>query len=301
MAIDPKAVHKPFNKLRKMLKNFPDTPSPENVHDIRTQTRRIEAIANAFRLDEKKIGSALLRSLKPIRKAAGNVRDMDVLTDFAVSLDPGSDRECRLQLIEHLAARRTNAASKLAKKVNSKVNQVRARLKQCGKVAEAGLNAAGSRDAKAKNKEKSRQKASRSMASSFDIEQELRDWPILNDKNIHPFRLKVKEWRYILQLGQNSDSKLVDELGEIKDQIGLWHDWNELRCIASDVLDHGAGCAISPQIRTRTKQELDKALKRANNLRAQYLQGDPGRNRKKKGVVAEIHPAVARATSRLAG
>jgi len=134
----------------------------------------------------------------------------------------------------------------------------------------------------------------------FLIEQELRDWPRLTDKNMHPFRLKVKELRYVLRLGQNSDSKLIAELGDVKDQIGLWHDWNELAAISSRVLEHGAGCPIATQIRSRTKEELKKALESANALRAHYLPSDSGRRPRRKGVVTEIHPALLKATSRLA-
>lgn len=299
MALDAKAVHKPFRKLGKLLKNFPDPPPPEDVHDVRTQTRRIEAVVEAFQLDDRKSASTLVKSLKPIRKAAGEVRDMDVLTDFAASLKPDGDRDCRLQLMEHLAARRNKAATKLTRKVDANAKQVRSSLKRCDKVAEAGLDAANSRNAKPEDKQKSRAKSSHSMASSFDLEQELRAWPKLTEKNIHPFRLKVKEWRYVLELGQNSDSKLIDVLGEVKDQIGLWHDWNELGSIAGDVVDHGSRCLVIAQIRSRTKEELEKAIRSAKAFRAQYLPSQDS-HRKKKGVVREIHPAVARATSRLA-
>jgi CHAD domain-containing protein len=169
-------------------------------------------------------------------------------------------------------------------------------LKACSKSAESGLDAASSSKAKGKDSQKSREKSADSMATSLQIEQELREWPTLTDKNIHPFRLKVKELRYVLQLGQNSDSKLVAELGNVKDQIGLWHDWKELAAISSKVLDHGAGCPIAAQIRSRTREELKKALESA--LRAQYLPSDSGRSRR-KSVVTEIHPALVKATSRL--
>jgi CHAD domain-containing protein len=100
---------------------------------------------------------------------------------------------------------------------------------------------------------------------------------VVTNKNIHPFHLKVKELRNVLQLGQNSDSKLIAELGAVKDQVGLWHDWSELAAISSKVLDHGVGCPIAAQIRSR-----------------------PGRRPRRKGVVTEIHPALVTATSRLA-
>jgi hypothetical protein len=104
----------------------------------------------------------------------------------------------------------------------------------------------------------------------------------------------------VLQLSQNRDSELIAELGEVKDQIGLWHDWNELAAISSEVLTHRAGCEINGQIRSRTREESKKALQRANAFRAQYLPNQAGRRSRRKGVVAEIRPALIKATSRLA-
>lgn len=300
MALDPKSVNKPFKKLGKLLKDFPDPPAPDDVHDIRTHTRRIEAMVRAFQLDSKKSGNNLVKILKPIRKAAGEVRDMDVLTDFAASLDSGRDGECSLQLMEHLASRRTKSANKLVKKVNANEKRVRASLKQSGKFAEDGVAEARLKNAKEKDMRKTRKKAASSMASSLQIEQELRDWPKLNENNIHPFRLKVKELRYVLQLGEDSDSKLIAALGGVKDQIGLWHDWNELAGIAGEVLDHGSKCPIVTQIHVRTRQEFQKALDSANAFRSQYLPSGTGRGARKKSAVSEIHPAVVKATSRLA-
>ena len=225
---------------------------------------------------------------------------MDVLIDFAASLDPAGDGACRLQLIEHLAACRMKAAAKMCKRVSAHEKTARGLLKACGKSAKSGLEVANSSNAQRKAIQKSRQKSADSMATSLQIEQELRDWPTLTDKNIHPFRLQVKELRYVLQLGQNSDSKFVAELGDVKDQIGLWHDWNELAAISSQILDHRAGCPIAAQVRSRTREELKKALKSANALRAQYLPSDSARRPRRTGIVTEIHPALLKATSRLA-
>lgn len=300
MALSAKAVHKPFRKLQKLLKNFPDPPFPEDVHDVRTQSRRIEATVGAFQLDHRNPGRALVKTLRPIRKAAGDVRDMDVLTDFTASLDPRGDGDCRVELIEYLVDHRRKAAAKMVKSVDANEKEARSELKKCGKITESGLDAVNSRSAKEKDKRQNRRKAAHSMASSLQIEQELSDWPKLNESNIHPFRLKVKELRYILKLADNSESKLIDALGHVKDQIGLWHDWNELSGIAAKVLHHGSACPISHQIRIRTRQELEKALDSANRLRAEYLAGQPGRDARKKGAVKEIPPGAVKAASRLA-
>jgi hypothetical protein len=44
MALDFNSVERPFRKLRKSLKGFSESPMPEDVHALRTKTRRVEAI-----------------------------------------------------------------------------------------------------------------------------------------------------------------------------------------------------------------------------------------------------------------
>ncbi len=300
MALDAKSVQKPFRKLGRLLKSLTGPPSSEDVHDIRTHTRRVEAIVDAFELKRKKAGNGLVKSLRPIRKAAGAVRDMDVLSGFVAELDPREDDDCRAQLMEHLANQRTKAAKKLLKEISANKKKARAELKECGKMADSGLDASGSRDSQEKDKQKSRRQSTTSIATSLQIEQELINWPKLTEGNIHSFRLKVKELRYVLELADNSDSPLIEALGEVKDQIGLWHDWSELSGIASEVLDHGAGCSISAQMRARTRQEFQKAVVGANHLREAYLTAEPGHAARKKGVIKGIHPAAVEAASRLA-
>jgi CHAD domain-containing protein len=299
MALDPAAVHKPFRKLEKLFKHFPEPPPPDFVHDLRTQTRRIEAIVNAFELADRKPARKLLKHLKPIRQRAGKVRDMDVLIDFTSSLHADEDANCRLQLLEFLASRRNKAASRLARKVDTDLKPLRNSLRQSRKLAEEGLNPKTARQQKPNDKKKTRDKSSHSIASSFAIEQEMRGWPSLTEKNIHPFRLKVKEWRYILQLGEDNKAKLISDLGEVKNQIGLWHDWRELQQIAEKVLDHGSQCALAAQIRTRTRSEFKSALATSNTFRKRYQLIRNG-HREKNVASRGPNPSVAAATSRLA-
>jgi CHAD domain-containing protein len=299
MALDPAAVHKPFRKLEKLFKHFPEPPPPDLVHDLRTETRRTEAIINAFQLDDRKAARKLLKHLKPIRQRAGKVRDMDVLIDFTSSLDAGEDTNCRLELLEFLASRRNKAASGLARKVDANLKPLRHSLQQSRKLAEAGLNPKRTRQQKPGDKQKSRDKSSHSIASSFTMEQDMREWPRLTEKNIHPFRLKVKQWRYILQLGEDNHAKLITDLGQVKNQIGLWHDWRELQQIAEKVLDHGSRCVLAAQIRTRTRSEFQNALASSNALRKRYQLIRNG-DRKKNVASRGPHPSVVVATSRLA-
>jgi CHAD domain-containing protein len=94
MPLERDKLEKPFNSLRKLLKKLPKQPSPEEVHDIRTRTRRVEATLDALQLDRKRRGKRVLAAITPIRRRAGKVRDMDVFSGFASNLFPNGEKDC---------------------------------------------------------------------------------------------------------------------------------------------------------------------------------------------------------------
>lgn len=55
----------------------------------------------------------------------------------------------------------------------------------------------------------------------------------IDGRTLHPYRLKVKELRYALQLAASHEELLIEALGEVKDSIGEWPDWCELEAIAT--------------------------------------------------------------------
>jgi CHAD domain-containing protein len=63
-------TEKSFRKLRKSLKNVPKQPSPEEVRDLRTKTRRLESTLHALMLDHKQDGQRLLAIVSSIGKKA---------------------------------------------------------------------------------------------------------------------------------------------------------------------------------------------------------------------------------------
>src|SRR5262249_31397974 len=109
MALDLDQLEKPIRKLRKLLKKMPSEPTPKQVHDLSTNARRLEAMLEAIDPDQN--GRRILKQIAKVRKKAGKVRDMDVLTAFAAGLSPDGDEEaCAVRLLEHLGAvRRSNA------------------------------------------------------------------------------------------------------------------------------------------------------------------------------------------------
>ena len=79
-------VQKALRELGKSLKSLPANPAPKEVHKLRTAARRVEAIAGALPEAEGKASRRLVKSIEPLRKAAGGVRDMDVLAANARKL-----------------------------------------------------------------------------------------------------------------------------------------------------------------------------------------------------------------------
>ena len=98
---------------------------------------------------------------------------------------------------------------------------------------------------------------------------ELREWPRLNNLNIHHFRLKVKELRYVLQLFPGADPGLVDSLAKVKDDIGDWHDWQQLLAIAREVLDARKDKTLLAEIDASVKAEAGSCVGRRKHIAAQ--------------------------------
>src|ERR1035441_1525779 len=113
MEIELGNVRKPVRKLRKSLKIIPKDPPAEDVHHLRTRARRLEAVVAALMLGHKKMTRRLLKTIKPVRKAAGEVRDMDVLVGNALTLPShrrGDSVNSVTRLLEHLGSMRMECA-----------------------------------------------------------------------------------------------------------------------------------------------------------------------------------------------
>jgi len=94
----------------------------------------------------------------------------------------------------------------------------------------------------------------------------------LNRKNLHAYRLKIKELRYVLETADDPGNQdFIDKLGEVKDAIGEWHDWAELIAIAGDVLDHKANCKLLREVKAISTCKFQNTLSLTNKMRRDYL------------------------------
>ena len=292
MALNPKEVIDPFKKLHKLLKKVGGQPTPEEVHDIRTRTRRIESTLQALPDACGRNEERLLKHATKLRRRAGKVRDMDVLSGYTRKLDIDGEQDCITELIEHLGAQRYQYGGKLVREVKRRRGQLKPRLRKTIKKLRSALPQR--RDGKAD--ELSQEAAT----DVLRLSAELREPPHLNRSNLHPYRLKVKELRYLLQDAQpEPDKQLIDTLGEVKDKIGEWHDWEELIAITENLLDKPhTGCKLVPRMREISDEKFEQALASAERMRKQFF--PPRRGAAKRGASRRLPQPILVATERMA-
>jgi len=267
MAGELEGAQKVLRELSKSLKNLPSDPAPKEIHRLRTASRRAEVIAEALLPGDGKKSRRFMKALEPLRKAAGEVRDMDVLAANARRLARRSAGESLARLIGHLENAREQNSEELRRALDHRRKAVRDILKEYSRHLESALTPAKS----ALRNGSSGQPHEGVHGAAMRVVRELGDWPPLDAGNIHEFRLKVKELRYILQLDTDADAALVGALGAVQRRIGDWHDWQQLEEIAREVLNRDQDRALVEQIGQTTKRKFAKAMTSANGLRAKYL------------------------------
>ncbi len=268
MADEPERARKALRDLSKSLKSLNGKLLPKDVHKLRTATRRVEAIAAALPPADGKRSHRLLKLIEPVRKAAGGVRDMDVLMSNARKLARYSPGDALDRLLAALADARQQHAEELRRALDRKGEDARDSLKHYAKLVRSAL---GETNSAAATNGKHSHAQDGFHAQAMDVVRELGGWPPLNERNIHEFRLKVKQLRYILQLDADADPELVEKLGEVQRRIGDWHDWQQLEEIARELLNSEGEAALLATITRMTRRRYAKALAAANALRAKYL------------------------------
>jgi CHAD domain-containing protein len=294
MALDRDRLLRPAKKLRKLISQIDNESAPEQVHDLRTNTRRFEAAFEALSLDRKGIGKTTLKKLGRLRKLAGKVRDLDVLTGFASNLHPPGEQECRVQLLEHLGSRRKKEGGKLSAEAKRLRSSLRKDLKRSASVLAKLL-----RESEATTNRNP--PPAEAAASAVKLAAQLGTPPRLGRANLHPYRLKVKELRNVLRMASaSSQHRFIDDLGNVKDAIGEWHDWEELISIAHKVLKHGTGCGLQAELKRTAGEKYDHALSLAQKLRKTYLRPERASGKGASAAVRQIpRPTVLEAANSL--
>ncbi|MHB1959542.1 MAG: CHAD domain-containing protein [Acidobacteriaceae bacterium] len=255
MAFDLGRVQQDIRELREFLKRAPKHPTPEEIHALRTCVRRLEASLQALAVDSMPNERRLLQRLAKLRRRAGKVRDLDVLTGYVAEARMKEEEVCRVQLLEYLGAEHARNCRRLHAFAVKHSEPLRHWLKDTAAYL-GTLPADNARGSAAPGN---------AMLSELRLQRELATPARLNAENLHPYRLNVKELRYILQMRNDAgDQKLIETLVTMKDAIGEWHDWQELLTIAREQLPHGPKCKLLRSFQATTHEKLKHALTVAN-------------------------------------
>src|SRR5215468_3523448 len=138
-------------KLRKSLKRAAKRLTPEDVHKLRTRARRVVSLSDVHSLPSVN-NAKLAKPLKRIRKRAGRVRDMDVLTAHLAAMHSDEDPSCRTQLLEYLGAKRYRRADRLVRLLEDEGSSLRKELRQVAKGVAQDTRRSGKTARKARTK-----------------------------------------------------------------------------------------------------------------------------------------------------
>ena len=244
---------------------------PREVHDLRTYTRKLEAVLTMVMIDHrgakkaiKAIGN-LLDSLGKVRKAAGLVRDSDVQRKIVSRLsrqlvqvpqdETGDDVKDDLEhLREHLKKDRKTHAHALRKLLSSIELPLQERLHDCeDKLASLQPG-----------KTAPHQHARRWLAANRYRGR------FRNPDDLHEFRKETKGVRYIAELQPELESSvaLANDIRSMNDAIGAWHDYEVLAEEARSWI--GKKSALTKAICLRRDRKWKRALRMVASIKKRH-------------------------------
>ena len=233
-------------------------PVPKAVHRLRTTTRRLEALLTTAKRRRnggarlaRKIDKAL-KALKPIRGAAGPVRDIDVQLALLEGLvqrvgaspargTPGEAQAAGLKLQTELKRSRKHAAKQLREVIQH------VEMKELKRLSPLQTELS---DVKWMYLLKDAMKIERQAARRLDT---------ADPESLHEYRKRSKFSRYLAEMEEGSleAKEFGKKMKAALDAIGAWHDWLLLTQLAKKAAGRSSALAKA------AKQQRERALRQA--------------------------------------
>jgi CHAD domain-containing protein len=233
-------------------------PEEKAVHRLRTTTRRLEALLNIVkrrRNGGRELGLRIdkaLQALRPVRRAAGPVRDMDVQRGLLDGL-----------------LKTAGAAMLVAERggLKEEGEKLQAKLKKSRKGAATELSAVIG-DVDVKDLERisllqtdiSKVKWMSLLKDAQAVERRgARRLHAADPESLHAYRKSSKSARYLAEMEEGSApaEQFAKRMKGVLDAIGSWHDWMLLTQLAKKTVGKSSGLAKA------VKKEREGALRRA--------------------------------------
>ena len=274
MSVDQKRTQSLFRKLGRLSAKLTSDPQPEDVHQFRTTTRRIETLFGELVSKPGRNERKLLKQLAKIRKRAGRVRDLDVQMAALSTLKIGRDGEDKRALLTALAADRARYEKKLVSLVDEESLQaMRKRIRRAAKdphLYDSAIEPAS--------------KALRMFAQLARKQGEIAE------AVLHQYRLRCKRIRYVAEMaGQEPLAEaVVEQLKAIQDAAGDWHDWDTLSLRAEGLFSNTPNAPIITALRGVRHSKLAEALRVTEAAKANLLEMQASAARRKKPASSEV-------------
>jgi CHAD domain-containing protein len=229
-----------------------DRSQPKAVHNLRTLTRRLEALLTAAAEEHRgavRLHNAIDKvrdNLKQIRRAAGAVRDLDVLDKLTQSIADESMQQDAESLCHHLSQDREPAAKELQHLLTFVELDIERNLQRTAK----RLAALSEKSTEAATIATRWTKSARPRNGNGQ----------LTSRQLHNFRKRTKTARYLAELQPESEAaaNLAESLHELQDKIGYWHDCELLAQQANQIL--GKKSALSKAVDEQRKTAFRQAM-----------------------------------------
>lgn len=279
MPVDHQRTQHLFKKLSQLLGQCSARPHPEAVHDLRTISRRVEALLDALSTEPDRNQRKLMRRLKRLRRRAGRVRDIDVQIIALRTLKIGRDSGRKAQLARHLNDRRARPERKLQRALDAEtVRDLRRRLTRCAKVLlapppapqpAATTAAAPAAPAKPPHREEV-QPVSLALRMFATM---AKQQGAFTEATLHRFRTRCKRIRYVAEMAGDDPeaTRIVSQIKRMQDAIGDWHDWLTLTQTAQKLFAEPVDSPLLAALRNVTRAKFVEATRHASDLKRSLL------------------------------
>ena len=245
MPFDTKASRRIFQQLDRRIAKLTKDRSAANIHNFRTSSRRVETVLEALCPAPDRSTGKLLKLLASLRKKAGKVRDLEVQVAALKNLKIARESGQKGQLIRSMTAEHAKRSKKFARAFDDKTQRrLRKRLKRLVT------------DFKVREDFHPIEVAAHAFSASA------KNTAPLTQTTLHRYRIVGKKARYIAELAKDDPgaTQFVDELKQMQDVIGDWHDWLQLSERASEMFGAVQDSALVAALRNITRAKFRHSL-----------------------------------------
>jgi CHAD domain-containing protein len=265
-----------FDLARKRLAKFASlvpralvSDQPDTIHDLRVWSRRLQQILQVlFSKPRANSGRKLIRSLRKVRRALGDCRDLDVTIELIVDkLNHANSEVVRnawTEIQAHLGERR-------------KTEAVRCR----GELSRFDIMAFVIRTQELLQRVKVSRATDQTLRDG--VEQALADWQdaltaARESEDVdatHAFRIAGKRLRYraelLADLGNSSCKSLVKSLKLLQDDLGQWRDRHILLRFMAEFIGRPEFLVDQPEMSRILLTEMEKERQRNDSAMSGFL------------------------------